>query len=338
MKLQALGTLSIFPLALASILPRQSIEYAGYLLSTFTDANPSIFQYLSPSTSPLSFSPLNSGSPIVTSTVGTGGTRDIFLTTNTERSEFFLIATDLDINVEGFSWDEVTRRGSRGLVVWRSADLVSWGEPWLATIEEETAGMAWAPSVVYNSAESQYYLFWASRLYSSSDPEHTGTATLDRIRYATTTDFVKISAPSDYVALDAENVPLIDQEFLYLGEEGHYARFLKDENVLHVYQEITTDGIFGTWTRSPSPDDSGYIATSTFEGPAAFADVNTAGRYYLLMDNYEEYIPFVTDDVESGIWEQLDRTSSGLPAGLKHGSVFPVTAEEYEALVEGYGL
>ena len=46
--------------------------------------------------------------------------------------EFFLIATDLDINADGFSWDEVTRRGSRGLVIWKSTDLVSWGEPWLA--------------------------------------------------------------------------------------------------------------------------------------------------------------------------------------------------------------
>ncbi|KAL4789645.1 hypothetical protein BDV19DRAFT_394853 [Aspergillus venezuelensis] len=329
--------LSMSSLGLSSVLPRQSTEYAGYLLSTFTDVNPSIFQYLAPADSPLSFSPLNSGSSVVSSTVGTGGTRDIFLTTNDARSEFFLIATDLDINADGFSWDEVTRRGSRGLVIWKSTDLVSWGEPWLAEIEEPTAGMAWAPSVVYNADESQYYLFWASRLYSETDTEHTGTATLDRIRYATTIEFVTFSAPSDYVALDAENVPLIDQEFLYLGEEGHYARFLKDENVLHVYQEISTGGIFGNWEKSPSPNDSGYIATTTFEGPAAFADVNTPGRYYLLMDNYEEYIPFVTEDIESGIWEQLDRAGSGLPAGLKHGSVFPVTAEEYDALLAAYG-
>ncbi|KAL4924827.1 glycoside hydrolase family 43 protein [Aspergillus undulatus] len=327
------------PISSANPFPHrvQKEEYTGYLLSTFTDVEPSVFQYLSPASDPLAFTPLNGGSPILDSTIGTGGTRDIFLTTNPQRTEFFIIATDLDINADGFSWDEATRRGSRGFVVWRSEDLVNWGEGWLATVEQETAGMAWAPSVVYNETESQYYLFWASRLYSESDTNHDATATLDRIRYATTTDFVTFSEPADYLALDNENVPLIDQEFLYLGSEGRYARFLKDENVLHVYQETTTDGIFGTWTRSPSAGDSGYIATSVFEGPAAFADVNVEGRYYLLMDNYEEYVAFVTEDVGGGIWEELGREASGLPAGLKHGNVVPVTEVEYEALLEAYG-
>ena len=41
--------------------------------------------------------------------------------------------TDLNINANGFSWDEVTRRGSRGIVVWSSRNLVDWSTASLNT-------------------------------------------------------------------------------------------------------------------------------------------------------------------------------------------------------------
>lgn len=42
-------------------------------------------------------------------------------------------SVDLDINAGGFNWDWATRHGSRGLVVWRSTDLVNWSAPSLRT-------------------------------------------------------------------------------------------------------------------------------------------------------------------------------------------------------------
>lgn len=80
----------------------------------------------------------------MTSTVGTKAVRDVYLAANGARDQFYLIATgkyedirylevdlltsmtDLDINAAGFSWDEATRRGSRGIVVWSSSNLVDW--------------------------------------------------------------------------------------------------------------------------------------------------------------------------------------------------------------------
>jgi hypothetical protein len=40
---------------------------------------------------------------------------------------------DLDINAAGFSWDAATRRGSRGIVVWSSSNLVDWSAASLNT-------------------------------------------------------------------------------------------------------------------------------------------------------------------------------------------------------------
>ncbi|KAI4861801.1 glycoside hydrolase family 43 protein [Hypoxylon rubiginosum] len=325
---------SLFTAALASVVaasptaPRQTSSYVGYLISTFSDAIPEVQFHLSDGTSATSFSFLNGGGPVLASSVGTKAVRDIFLATNSARSEYYLLATDLDVTVSGFSWDKATRTGSRGLVIWKSTNLVDWSEGVLRTVETETAGMAWAPSAVWDDETSQYYLFWSSRHFDASDTAHTGTATLDKIRYTTTTDFTTFSEPSDYLALS--DTPLIDQEFQYLGTPGAFARFFKNETSQQIIQEITSDGLFGSWTRV-----SDYATTdSPREGPASFADIETPGAYHLFLDDYTQYVPYQTSDIENASWEPS--STSGFPTGLKHGSVTLLTQEEYDALAVAY--
>ncbi|CAD0018219.1 unnamed protein product [Aureobasidium pullulans] len=191
------------------------------------------------------------------------------------------------------------------------------------------AGMTWAPSAVWDDATSQFYVFWSSRLYADSDPKHTGVASLDRIRYTTTKDFVNFAPAKDYLAL--ANTPLIDQEFQYLGKTGNFARFLKNETVNQVYVETTTGGLFGKWTRTP-----GYVRPeSPREGPASFVDNVTPGLYHLLLDDYTQYVPYQsTDPAKSGAWTASNYPN--FPKGLKHGSVTPLTQKEYNAVAAKY--
>lgn len=77
----------------APINTRQETGHVGYLISTFSDARPQVQQYLSNGNSASSFTFLNGGQPILASTVGTKGVRDIYLTTNADRSQYYLIAT-----------------------------------------------------------------------------------------------------------------------------------------------------------------------------------------------------------------------------------------------------
>ncbi|KAL5315760.1 hypothetical protein ACEPPN_016631 [Leptodophora sp. 'Broadleaf-Isolate-01'] len=303
--------------------------YAGYLISTFSDPIPAVQFHLSVGNNPGEYEFSNGGSPVLTSTVGTKGVRDIFLTTNSARSEWFIVATDLDINAPGFSWDRVTRTGSLGLVIWTSPNLVDWSDPELVTVEVPEAGMVWAPSVVWDEASEQYFVFWSSRFYDSSDTEHTGPASIDRIRYATTKDFTTFSEPQDYISLP--DTPLIDQEFQYLGTPGHFTRFLKNETVNQIYQETTTGGLFGNWERIP-----GYVSPlSPTEGPAVFEDNLEKGTFYLLVDNYQEYLPLRSEDVEQeGSWKTAG--FGGFPRGLKHGSVTPLLREEMNVFAARY--
>ncbi|KAI5360181.1 putative glycosyl hydrolase, five-bladed beta-propellor domain superfamily [Septoria linicola] len=305
-------------------------QYAGYLISTFSDPNPAVQWWLSNGNDPGSYTFLNNGQAILPSTVGTRGVRDIFLTHNSARTKWFLLATDLDINAAGFSWDQATRNGSRSLVIWESANLVDWSEARLVEVETHTAGMVWAPSAVWDEGRGVWDVFWASRFYAEDDTEHRGQATLDRIRVGTTKDFMSWEgAARDYVAL--EDTPLIDQEFQHLGGEK-WARFLKNETVNKNYQEISEDGIFGTWRRV---DADGYVRDeSPLEGTATFKDNVEEGLYHMLLDDYTQYVPFETMDIESGVW-----TPSGFadfPRGLKHGSVTPLTQEEYDAVAAKY--
>lgn len=186
--------------------------------------------------------------------------------------------------------------------------------------------MAWAPSAIWNEEEQQYYVFWAARLYVETNPDHTGTGTPELIRYTTTKDFETFAKPEVYASA-AEGI--IDQEFYYLGTPDHWVRWLKDNPRGRVYQETTTDGIFSNWT-----NDTKAVAELGSEGAAHFQDIKNPETHYLLLDNFTEYIPFITDDILSNNWTET--TSPDYPRGLKHGSVFRVTRSEYEAIAAAY--
>lgn len=72
---------------------RQDEEYVGYLMSTFLDPVPQVHWHLSKADDPLNFTSISDGDPVLVSDVGTGGGRDMFLVTNTARSEYFMLAT-----------------------------------------------------------------------------------------------------------------------------------------------------------------------------------------------------------------------------------------------------
>lgn len=90
---QILAAGALAAVATATPVRRQEDEYVGYLMTTFIDALPQTHWHLSKADDPLNFTALNGGDPVLVSDVGTGGVRDMFLTFNSERSEYFMLAT-----------------------------------------------------------------------------------------------------------------------------------------------------------------------------------------------------------------------------------------------------
>ncbi|KAL0067438.1 hypothetical protein AAF712_005425 [Marasmius tenuissimus] len=295
----------------------------GYFFVHFYDRQPAIFAHLSNGNNPLSYKTLNGDRAILVPTLGTKAVRDPHLVSAPDDSKHFIIGTDLDIVAINSDWNQATRRGSRSLHIWESTDLVNWGNYRLVEVIGPTAGMAWAPESVWDPDRGAFFVHWASRTYAASDTTHSGTASQDQIWYAYTNDFRTFTTPQVYIG---GSIPVIDLTILPLGG-NKFARFYKDETVSRIPEEISNNGLFGTWTRV----GSGYITNTGTEGPLVFQDNQNSNTVHLFVDDYNNakgYIAYQTNNITSGSWT----TASGLPALVKHGVVKPVTQAQYNAI------
>lgn len=256
--------------------------------------------------------------------------------------------------------------------MWESTDLINWGEERLVVVEDETAGMVWAPEAIWDPEQGwsrhasqrnnksrltkteQYLVYWASKFvralvpypleppdspssqYSTSDPNHTGSPSNTRIRYAYTADFTTFTAPQTLI--DKSPTDIIDLTILPVPSSDDnsnttsFLRFMKDETLKTVFVEVSTTGLFGTWTR---PGGDSAIIQSSVEGPAAYWDNTEPGKAHLLLDFYggDGYQPFESTDPgrnDASGWTESER--GAFPSDLRHGSVLPVGTGAYEAL------
>ncbi|KAI9050200.1 hypothetical protein LZ554_006341 [Drepanopeziza brunnea f. sp. 'monogermtubi'] len=304
----------------------------GYLGVFFLGSDPDVYFYLSNGNEAFSYKPLNGGKPILNPTIGTGGVRDPSIIEgggNDYNRKWYIIGTDLDIGKT--TWEASQRKGSLSIFVWESTDLINWENERLIKVEDDTAGMVWAPDAIWDFEKQQYLVHWASKFYSADDPDHVGAPGATKIRYAYTTDFITFTAPETY--LSAEPTSLIDLAFVQTGGSA-YARFLKNETDPKVYMEFSETGLFGTWTRPGG--DLAIIATGV-EGPYAWRDNVTPRNINLVLDYYgsDGLRPFTSTDVRNNVWVAADRKN--FPTGLRHGSVLSVTQDRYDALNAKWG-
>ncbi|MFC4066951.1 immunoglobulin-like domain-containing protein [Actinoplanes subglobosus] len=311
---------------------------AGYLFSYFTGEGTAdgeqIYLAVSKANDPLSYREVNNAKPVLTSSLGTKGLRDPFIIRSPEGDKFYQIATDLKIYGNG-DWDASQRTGSKSIMVWESTDLVNWTDQRLVKVSPDTAGNTWAPEAYYDSGLGAYVVFWASKLYAENDPNHTG-GTYNKMMYATTRDFHTFSAAKVWVD---PGYSVIDSTMI--DHNGTYYRFTKDERnnsstspcSKFIIEEKSTE------LRSTAydfvKDCIGSGGVSAGEGPLVFKS-NTEDRWYLFVDEYggQGYVPFTSTDLDSGIWTKA--TSYSLPKRPRHGTVLPVTQEEYDRLLTTY--
>lgn len=288
---------------------------------------------------------LNDGRPVLDSDKGTKGLRDPFIVRAPEGNKFYLIATDLSIGRNG-DWDAAQRTGSRHIEVWESTDLVNWGEQRHVEVAPETAGNVWAPEAYWDDENQEYVVFWASKLYAESDPEHSQSSPPETMMYATTKDFKTFSDPKVWQDTKGSR---IDSTVIKDGDT--YYRYTKDEENAHkcadkdIFVEtsknltsVTTDGEDSGWTMGQEciGHDAG---TKAVEGPTAFkanpGDVNGEG-YYLFADEFggRKYLPLKADS-PAGPFEAVGDVSLPDPAP-RHGTVLPITESERQALLAEY--
>ncbi|MBB5351258.1 sucrose-6-phosphate hydrolase SacC (GH32 family) [Haloferula luteola] len=304
-------------------------EDGGYLFTTFKgEQDPMTEQiYFGLSRDGRDWKALNSGNPVLISQLGEKGVRDPYILRSHDGKKTWVIATDLSIHLTHHNWGRAVTQGSKSIVVWETEDLVNWSEPWMVKVAPDDAGCTWAPEAIYDEKEKDYLVFWASKTGRDEFKKH-------RIWAARTKDFKEFGEPFIYIE---ERRDIIDTDIVY--ENGTYYRFSKDETTKAITMEESTE-LMGRWKKV-----NGFSLKHLegYEGPACFQIEAGApgkpGKWCLLLDYYSKgqgYQPYVTDNLEKGKFAKADDIR--FPFHFRHGSVLPVTEDEYQKLAEKYSL
>ncbi|GAB4004926.1 hypothetical protein GCM10029992_51310 [Glycomyces albus] len=215
----------------------------------------------------------------MTSNVGENGARDPFLVRSPEDGKYYMIATDLRIYGDG-DWDRAQRHGSRSLVVWESTDLVDWSPARLASVSPESAGNTWAPEAYWDPTQNAFVVYWASKLYSTSDHSD---ETYQRMMYATTTDFRNFSQARVWVDKGYHTIDSTIAE-----HDGTYYRYTADARSgtncgRYILSETSASLTNTNWSFQAECIGSGTIDRG--EGPLVFKS-NTEDRWYMFIDEH----------------------------------------------------
>ncbi len=343
---------------------------AGYAAAYFkSDGDEKIYQAATSGNDFFTFSPVNGGNPVITSTTDTKGLRDPYILRSKDGDKYYMVATDLCISC-GTGWGPAQSNGSLKIEVWESTDLVKWtrtnGVNEGITINQPEAGMTWAPEAYWDDALQSYVVHFSSRLYSNA--AHTNTDNLHaRVFYVLTRDFKTFTYPP--TEWQNTGFARIDSTVQKIGD--YYYRFTKNEEggaadgleagkdiFLERSKVLTAPTTRSNWNADP---ETTWQLTDTYmtrletnevgEGPQIVKlnegdPNNTAGNdgYAFLVDNFGAggYRAFVTTGAAIASSSQNDRLSrradwnvrpvGGLPASPRHGSFVSVNKGVLDAM------
>ncbi len=219
------------------------------------------------------------------------------------------------------SWDgqQIGYASSRDLITWTPQKAIPVME------HEPTCRNCWAPELFYDAATERFFIIWSSTIPERFSTEGTSEDKYDhRMYYTTTRDFEKFTPTSLYFD-PGHNV--IDG-FLARKSDVYYL-FYKDETLkpepkktIMLATAAKADGPF-TVQETISP-------RNWVEGPTALFVGDVCLLYY---DCYgaKSYGVIRTRDFKT--WEDITPQLKH-PAGLRHGTTFPISTEIYENLLK----
>lgn len=286
--------------------------------------------YFSVSKDAFAWEALNGGKPILWAYYGDHGVRDMTIVRDRFTGRFHIFATDLSLSYGmrgkyAHSWEKCCREGSKNLAHWYSDDLVNWTEEEMLPVGDQDFGCIWAPDVLFDPKEGEYMLHWSSA-HRMNGYKPMG------IWYMKTRDFKTWTKPQ--ILYYKEDAGVIDSAMY--EENGKYYLFVKsDHNPARVIL-LSAPSPVGPFTRMPAFDQSmESVQEGLYEAPTAVRAED--GRWCLFLDFYgaqgagQGYVPFVADSLESGKFIRSDAAFS-FPFGFKHGTILPITPEEYDRM------
>lgn len=264
------------------------------------------------------FKPLNNNEPIIIQTKGKKCVRDPYIMRGQDGC-FYIIGTDMKCT-EGWT-------SNHALVTWKSADLVNWTDETIIDMrdfaEYADTTRAWAPQAIWDAEKGAYMVYWANSTV------HNDVAAM---YYAYTDDFKKITEPK--LLYERIGIQTIDGDITYNKDNGYFYLYFKhdeDQTIAYVKSESLT---------GPYEDNPVVVSLSPHgvEGSSMY-QVTGTDSWIMIMDEYGtgNFFMQMTTDMEN-FRAVAPEDYSFDNVRPRHGSVMAITDEEYERLVEAFGI
>lgn len=294
--------------------------YTAYLFTYFTgnDKNQEAIHFAL-SNDGFNFKALNGNKPVITSAKisSTGGIRDPHILRGADGKTFYMVATDM---VSSLGWES-----NRAMVLLKSNDLINWTSS-VVNIQKRFPGndsllRVWAPQTIYDAEKNKYMIYWSMK--HGQNP--------DKIYYSyANADFTDLETVPRQLFFKPDNGSCIDGDIVY--KDGKYYLFFKTEGEGNGIKIAVSDKL-----------TEGYVLRDKYvqqtkdpvEGSGVFK-LNNSEDYILMYDVYMhgKYQFTKTKDLEHFTVIDHEVTMDFHP---RHGTVMPITTEEYERLVGKWG-
>ncbi len=286
----------------------------AYVFSYFRD-NGQNGVYLAYSYDGMTWKPLKNETPFLKPEVGGTLMRDPCIIKGPD-GRFHMVWTT--------SWKD------RGIGVAHSPDLVRWSKQQFVPVmqHEPAARNCWAPEVTWDPRHKHYVIYWATTIPGRfPKTEKTGDGGLNhRMYYVTTKDFTKYSKTT---LLYDPGFNVIDATIKPWG--GRYVMILKDETrhpPAKCLKVAFSSSVTGPWGKASASFTDGIDGWK--EGPTLFRKEKW---WIVFFDIYtkQRFGAMRTKDFKK--WEDVTQQLT-VPAGMRHGTVLPISKERLEALLK----
>lgn len=308
-------------------------EYSGYIFTYFEgtgDGDKREQLRFAVSNDAVNWFALNGNRPVIGSdTISeSGGIRDPHILRGEDGHTFYIVATDMNTNKNG--WKE-----NPGIVMLKSDDLVNWSHSKINLAKDfpdnfGDAYWVWAPQTIYDNQAKKYMIYFTLQ-------RNDRKSLITYYAYAND-DFTAFE--SEPKVLFSAKYGCIDNDIIY--KDGMYHMFYKgntkDENgneIKNGIQQATSRSLHGKWK-----EDFKYVD--------AYADTNTnvEGSGVFKLNGKDEYV-LMYDLYSSGRYEYQTstdlKTFSSKPMSFRkdfnprHGTVMSVTSDELSRLQDKWG-
>lgn len=273
---------------------------------------------------------VNDSNPILTSTMGEKGCRDIEIL-RLHTGGFVILTTDLCIAYrmdENYrvDWKQVNSHGSKRLCMWKTDDLVNFSEQKLIYFGKDDFGCLWAPEVFFDEKNEEYLIHWGSTV-KDTDYKHMS------IYCCTTKDFETFSEPKLYFTKENE---ILDSHITKVGDTYHL--FYKNSSNPAMNMHATSKNLYGPFEHDEAFEkymDENIPCPGSYEAPTTYTLPD--GKWCMMLDFFGcekekmGYVPFISREPGDAHFERADDQFS-FPYGFKHGKVIEISNEEYERL------